>query len=510
MQAFIEKHKDLITSPLGCFDRVIFKGYLPLSRPEVMERFLDAKGVLIKDLKPFVLEQSERICEHAETLASRAGRPFIFQETKLRKEDYARDLAKTDGILDGLICVFRALEPCQSFKMAFGDKRPRLVSATRKCLFYYFYFLDREFGLMHIKLQSWFPFTVQIYVNGHEWLARKLDLHGVGYRRIDNVFTWLENPKRAQLFSDRFATKDWPAILAVFARRVNPLLSNLLAGQTYYWVTDQAEYALDIPFKNRSDFAPLYSHWLKHATLCFGAEDILRFLGKKLHGAFKGEVLTDSKRRPMGARVKHRVKTNWIKMYDKAGLVLRIETVINQPREFKVRRQGTRNGCKVLDWFPMAKGVANLRHYAIHARRACEHYLDALAAVDNPAPALERLDRLCETTPPKPKPRRGLNPLRRDDQALFAAVMRGEGTLHGFRHSDVARQLGLGKTKDHAESRRRSAKVSRLIHLLRAHGLVAKVPRTRRYRVTPLGNSIMGSAIRIRHELPKLLSPLAS
>lgn len=98
---------------------------------------------------------------------------------------------------------------------------------------------------------------------------------------------------------------------------------------------------------------------------------VVTFLGKKLHGNFKGEVITGLKVRQAGARVKHRIKGNWIKMYDKYGLVLRIETVINQPREFKVFRQGIRQGQLVYGWFPMAKRVTNLPRYFEISVAAC-------------------------------------------------------------------------------------------------------------------------------------------
>jgi len=56
----------------------------------------------------------------------------------------------------------------------FEKGRPFVQPAKRECLFLYFYFMDREFGMIHVKLQTWFPMPIQVYVNGHEWLARKL------------------------------------------------------------------------------------------------------------------------------------------------------------------------------------------------------------------------------------------------------------------------------------------------------------------------------------------------
>ena len=111
---------------------------------------------------------------------------------------------------------------------------------------------------------------------------------------------------------------NWPRLLSVFARRVNPLLGDpslrsgqaLLGGVTYYWGTDQAEYATDILFRDAATLARLYPQWLEHATLRFSAEDVMTFLGRKLTGQFAGELRSVTKRRWPGARVKHRLKAN--------------------------------------------------------------------------------------------------------------------------------------------------------------------------------------------------------
>jgi hypothetical protein len=379
LKKFINQFNEKISGVISCFDRMLFKGYLPLGWSGAMERLLAREGLLIKEFKQFVMKQSECIKSHAEAVAARHDRPFLYLNGRIRKEELVRKLAEQDGITQGLVCVLRAVEPCQSFKMIPGEGRPQLVNAPRKCLCFYFYFIDREFGLMHVRIQSWFPLVIQICLNGHEWLARKMDAHGIEYRKQDNAFLWIGDCERAQKFADRFEKKNWPRVLAAFAKRVNPLLGNLLAGMEYYWVMDQAEYATDVMFESSDALKDPYEQLLKHAILCFGVEDVLTFLGRKMHGRFQGEVLTDMKKKRFpGARVKHRMKENWIKMYDKHGCVLRVETVINNPREFKVRRHGKRKGEIVLDWFPMAKGVANMPRYREVALAANRRYLDAL------------------------------------------------------------------------------------------------------------------------------------
>ena len=119
---------------------------------------------------------------------SRAGRaeqdrPYRHLPRAERMEENARELAQRDGITEGLVCVYGAMETCRTFRVHYGEGRPKLRPDQRVCLVIYFYWMDREFGLMHVKLQTWFPFTVQVYLNGHEWLARKLAARGIAFEK---------------------------------------------------------------------------------------------------------------------------------------------------------------------------------------------------------------------------------------------------------------------------------------------------------------------------------------
>jgi hypothetical protein len=496
---FITKHRDKIVGTISCFDRILFKGHLPLGWPGAMEGFLARKGRLIKDFGRFVNRHSERIKQHARAMAQRWGRPYIHLSGPIRKEDRVQAIRRRDKITDGLVCILAAVEACQSFKLAYGKGKPHLVSARRKCLCLYFYFVDREFGLMHIRITSWFPFMVQVCINGHDWLARKMDRHHIGYRQVDNAFLAIDDPARAQRLADRFVHKNWPRVLSAFARRVNPLMNNLLSGLDYYWVTQQAEYATDVMFRSPVALSGLYDPLLKHATARFGAEDVMTFLGRKLTGNFAGDVGTNYKTRWPGVRVRHRMKENGIKMYNKQGSVLRIETTINRPHEFKVRRRGTRQGRKVMDWFPMPKGVAYLFRYQEVSRAANHRYLNALAVVEDPAPAHQQMHALARPVRHHDRPHRGFNPADREDVRLFAVVMRGEHLLHGFANRDIRSRL-FSAVNDPIQSRRQAGRVSRLLKRLHVHALIARIQRTRRWRVTRKGHALMTTILILHHE----------
>ena len=497
METFLQKHRDLITGVLSCPDRVIFKGYLGLNHPLAVEGFLSRHGLLLKDFKRFAVQQSEALKRHAMQVAQEAGRPYEYLRSYKDKDAYVKKVLANNPVDEGLVCVLSTLEACSSFKLKYGEERPHLDHDKPRCLCVYFYLIDKTLGLIHVRLQTWIPYTVQVYVNGHEWLARKLDAHGVKYTRRENAFTCLEDPKRVQRFADKWRAVAWPYHLARVTRRFNPLFLTVLAGMSYYWVTDQFEYATDIMFKDCSVLRRLYLKLLYHAVLVFSAEDVLTFLGKKLYGQFRGEILTQYKKRQPGARVKHRIKANWIKMYDKFGCVLRIETVINDPYEFKVRRTGKRRGQEITGWFPLPKGVAYLYRYVEIAHATNSRYMAALAVVDDPGPTQDELAAFARPVRPKTgKSHRGFNPFSSDDVRLFTALMRGEFHLMGFRNKDIRFQL-YPPAASRQEARRNSARVSRQLQILHAHRLIAKIPRSRRWRVTEHGQRLMANAIKV-------------
>jgi hypothetical protein len=510
---FTTKFAASIVSVLGCHDRVIFKGYLPFGRDNHLNGWVDhSLKIRRKDFLPFVEQQSQALVDHAKAEAEKASVRFQRLEGKPQKEKLVQDLLRQGRRGDGLVTVLQVMETCRTVKLLHGQGRPRLAFSRRPQRVLYYYFLDPKFGLMHVRLQTWFPFTIQVYVNGHDWLARQMQRRQLGFVQCDNAFTHLDDATAAQRLADRFPKLRWVKTLNRWASYVNPLLGQSWLGDAdYYWVIDQAEYSTDVLFHNRAILAELYPRLLDHALLKFSAQDILAFLGRRLHANFDGEVLTDCKKNRLpGARIKHRMKNNWLKMYDKFGQILRIETVINQPREFRVRRRRVRHGRQQTVWCPMNKGVANFYQYHAVARAANQRYLNALSVVDGPCTTATQLDRVCKPAKFHQRRRRGLNLLHPEEQRLFRAILRGDWRLHGFRNRDLVSELYGSKAVPTDERRRHSLRVCRQLQLLRAHGLIAKIPHSNRYKVTREGDALLWSAIFVRVDrFPKLLSAVA-
>jgi hypothetical protein len=517
VKSFVAKHSDKINGVLECFDRIIVRGHLPLANPAYLGVWLRSKKIALnlqsppegwwnfKEAAPWF---AEKLKAHAKGMAAQAGRPYQHLPSHQRMEQEARALAEHDGIREGLVCVYTTMETCRTFRVRFNAKGPEIGPDLRVCLVIYWYWMDREFGLMHIKLQTWLPFTVQVYVNGHDWLAQKLTQQGIAFEKVDNAFVRLSDVTKAQQYVPQFWRRDWPKFLDRLAQRVNPLLRDWLSGQSYYWVIDQAEFSTDVLFQDRGALATLRPALYEHAVRCFSAEQLMTFLDRKYRETFQGETKTRWHRREPGAAVKHWIKRNALKMYDKVGRVLRIETVINDPKEFFVHRcRLKQDGTQEVGWFPMSKGVANLYRYAQVSRQANARYLEALAVVDDLGVGQSELDRRCAKVLYQGRMRRALQPLGQDDQALFLGVLRGEYAVRGFRNQELGERLFGAKPDDLVERRRQCGRVSRRISLLRAHGLLCKLPRCRRYRPTVRGQRFMSTAIHLRTKLfPRALT----
>jgi hypothetical protein len=503
---FVTKFASLIVATLHCFDRVIFKGHLAMAAPAELERFVDwvlkvRRCHFMNDLAP---AWSERLVVHAQAFAGKRGRTYLYRTGSFQKDRWAEQLIREQRIERGLVGVLCTLETCNSFALVPGEGRPRFVSRSRQQRVLYYYFLDPQLGLIHVRLQTWAPFTLQVYVNGHDWLAQQLARLGLGFVLQHNAFTQLDDPVQAQRQAERFAKLDWSRILQRYAHQVNPLLRKELARYRVRWVVDQAEFATDLLFRSPAALTGLYQKLLQFATVTFTPKDILGFLGRKWDRRFDGDVQTQVKTdRLLGTRIKHRMTRNWLKMYDKFGHILRVETVINRPQEFSVyRTRFHRDGSTTQGYFPMNKDVGSLVHYQQQALACNRRYLDALAVVDDPAPAYQELRQLTEPKRVAGRSSAGFNPARHDDVALFAAVLDGDHLARGFRNRDIRTALHGSNAKPCA---RLSAAVGRLLKRLHARHLLAKIPRSRRWRVTELGRCLLSRAVELyRHTWPEL------
>jgi hypothetical protein len=436
------------------------------------------------------------------------GRPLRHLESCLeRKEDLARRLAARDHIDEGLIGVFSILEPCLTYKIRKDADAHRLVLhlGQGRCLHHYFYFQHAEFGLMHLRLQTWFPFQVVVCLNGRLWLARQMDRAGLDYVQRDNSFVWLGDAARAQQLADQQLRIAWPAKLAPLLTQCHPLAAEICRplALSYYWSIDQSEYATDLMYKSPAALARIYPALVTHGIQHFGTPEVMRFLGRQVpahghvHRLYKGEIETDLKHRPEGVRLKHFAQGNGLKLYDKHGQILRVETTLTNPEAFRVYRPPESRPRGRRRWMMLRKSVADAQRRAQVCAAVNDRYLGALAAAKVDTAAGTIAAPLCRRITKKRRHYRALNPWSASDAALLETIARGEWTLQGFRNRDLRTAL-YPATDDPQERRRQAGRITRTLACLRAHKLIRKVTGTHRYIVTAKGRGIITALLAAR------------
>ncbi len=486
-----ERLQEQIAGVRGCWDRVLMFGTLPkICYAEGMTSYLYANQVRIFDYAKFAEPFRDRLRENAERLAAASGIQIEFiRKRNVRKEDLVKKALAKRGEQPGLVCILSAMEPCASYK-PWHDKqtgKTYLRADDAKCLHYYFYFIDEELGLCYVRVPTWLPCRLQIYFNGHNWLAAKLGKQGIEYKLADNAFVEIADWKRAQQLANGLEMQRLHGKLDQFARTYCPI--HQAFGVTYHWSVDQCEYATDVVFKRQADLAALYGNLTRTAIHTVKPDNIATFLGRKLNPQFEGEAGNRFNIRIEGTRIKHTMGPGSLKLYDKFGLILRIETTVNDLTFFKHYREVEhRDGTKQIQWASMQKTIYSLPALREILEAANRRYLEFLSAIEDPRNGRDKLDKLSQSVQNEGRSYPGFNLFDADDEALFRAIARGEFNISGMQNKSLRRFL----------PDKNSGQVSRLLKRLRVHGLIKKVGHTYKYYLTRFGKAVITTGLKLR------------
>ena len=329
-----------IAGVLNCFDRlVLFGTYQPICYPQAMSWQLHEAGIQLIDYEnkfanKLRLEMTARI----KAIASRENIAIKQVYASVRKETLVSEILSTRGDAPGIVCILSAMESCRCFKVRKNHKSGYLELQWKpgKCLHYYVYLMDPDYGLCYLRIPTWAPFRLQFYFNGHDWLQRRMAAAGITYRKADNCFVHVSDFQRAQSIVDSFDVN-------CLHRRLDQLAARLVAvhgrwGQGLHWSIYQAEWATDVVFKSSRILPVLYEELVRTAAIEIKCADIYGFLGRRLSDKSASQVSNRLQTLIEGTRIKHSLGKNSIKMYDKQARVLRIETTSNDVSFFKKKR----------------------------------------------------------------------------------------------------------------------------------------------------------------------------
>jgi len=486
-----ERHAEKIAGVLSCYDRLIVQGTLPVfCYADGMTAYLSKRRIRIFDFTQFAKPLTDAIKANAEQLAAANGLNIDYIRKKnFRKEDKVKAVLKERGSHPGLVWIFSALEPCTTYQPWHDKKSGRtyLRPDDGKCLHYYFYFIDEELGLCYVRVPTWCPFRLQFYCNGHHWLARQLDGQGIAYTLLDNAFTRVEDFAVAQALADSWEPFRLHRKLDEFAARYCPILQQI--EEFYHWSLDEAEYATDIVFERQADLQAIYGNLIRTAIHTVKPDDIATFLGKKLNGNYQDEMGNRYNVRIEGTRVRHSMGMASIKMYDKFGHILRIETTVKDVSFFKHYREvEQRNGEAVMKVARMKKTIYSLGPLRDLLTAANRRYLEFLSAIDDPSNGLGKLHKITRTVHEEARSYRGFNFFDQDDEALFLALARGEFTITGVQNKALRARF----------PQYNSGQMSRILRRLRTHGLIKKASRCYKYYLTVLGKQVIALGLKLK------------
>jgi hypothetical protein len=282
MYRFLQQHAADVTGVLSGFDRLRFRGTLRLiANARGLMSLMAHLGVRCKDFKPFALGVSARVRAAVEQVAAAAGRPVQYLKSwTADKEQLGRALARRDGIEAGLIGVWGAVEGCRSFDLRSDKPRGLLLvePAVRKCQHYYLYYQHPDFGLMHVRLQTWLPLNVWVCLNGREWLARALTTADIPFTRQANCLRAVEDLAAAQVLLDAQVTYPWEQALTALMGAITP--PHCALGTTfplhYYWSLEESEWATDVLFRSPDALRALYPRLVRHGVTALACTEVLR------------------------------------------------------------------------------------------------------------------------------------------------------------------------------------------------------------------------------------------
>jgi len=501
MNIFLAKFRDVIKGIITGFDRIVFKGtILPLTNAAGAMSFCESHGIRNKDFKRWAIEQTKQVVQSAEQYARRhTGRgiqPIL--SSKIRKDELAHRRQQEMGLQSGVIGVWSAIEMCWSYRAQYSAQagHPLLRKEPIKCKHLYFYLDHPRYGFMNIRLQTWFPYHIQLAFNGREWLRRSLEKAGIEFVVRGNKFAHISDYARAQRLLDRQLDTRWEHMLGVFLADVFPARKAILGPQlSYYWTLWESEWATDFIFRSPGDIAPIADSLLRHAFMTGTGERVLRYLDRplKLDGTPRANMPHEVTSRLLdfhdGVRVRHWVDTNSVKGYNELN-VFRAEMTMNQPDMFRVYRhtqgQEHRTSKSLL---PLRKGVADIVVRTQVSQRINERFMDNLAAARCETPVRDLVDAVVKPFTKEGRRVRALDPTGKD-RALLQAIRDPKFCISGLCNRDLRELLATHSGYKDMNEKQLSAKITRQLRLLRDHGLIRKLPRQKRYVTTHKGHEL--------------------
>jgi hypothetical protein len=405
--------------------------------------------------------------------------PLITFTKGQRKDDIAKEYLARFGAKEGILFVGKAQEKTPVFRTVkrrnpeTGRSYAWIVRSSAMVNHFYFYGVDEDFGPFFLKFCTYFPYTAKLCINGHEYLKRQLTKEKIAFEALDNGILSCANPRRLQQLCRGLTGPKIDALLRKWLRKLpHPYTANdRAAGYRYDVSILQAEFSLtqvlDRPVSGRVFFEEVIRE-----NLDIGRPDqvqliFARRVTKQTPGRFRTRVLTEGVAPSLHVDYKH----SRIKQYYKEGRALRTETTINDTRDFDIGKR--------------LSNLAALRQVGLQANR---RLLDVQRISQDCAVGEDAFHQLNNPIEVSGQRASGLRFADASVQALLGALLVFRLLPRGFSNRTLRNYWAplLGKAPDDMTPGQMTYHLRRL----RLHGMIERIPKTHRYRVTSAGGRI--------------------
>jgi hypothetical protein len=415
-----------------------------------------------------------------ERFAQNNNIPLILFEKGQRKDDFAKKQRKQFHQPEGVVFIGKAQEKCRVYRT---EKRrnpktkrtyPWIVKSNALVNHYYFYCIDEDFGPFFLKFCSYFPYNAKLCFNGHEYLKRQLEKKGIAYESLENGILSCQDPRQLQLLCDQLSEEKIDALLRKWLQRLpHPFAAqDRQAGYRYQLSILQLELSLtqvlDQPVSGRIFFEDVIRENLdigrpKQVQLIFD-----RRITKATPGPFRTRVITDG----VIPSLHIDYKGTRIKQYHKEGRALRTETTINNTYDFYIGKN-LRN-------LPALRRIGFQANQRLLQVQRISH--DCILAEE----AFQKLNRPVRVTTQRASALRFSDP---NVQALSRALLLFQLLPVGFSNRELRQHFAslLGQPPQSLSQGQMTYHLRRL----RLHGIIERIPKTHRYRITSPGLRIL-------------------
>jgi hypothetical protein len=477
MNTFYEHHQPSIKLNYRCFDRILLNGLIqPFQQPERVIGFFNAYRGGERVTRHRLRDIAEQFHNWVKNRSQKWGAP-ILEAPAGRRDDFVAPYfrrAKTDQVL----VILKAREPVRILTAIGQAARWHLQLAWRWIVQYNFYLCDRNWGRMFVRICPYLPFSARVCLNQHHWLANKMRAQGIDFEQHSNAFLHCRHPEKLQELADSLTPHDllscgqkWLAALTPFFKESE----RKQAGCQHRLFFSQVEYCDNLIFRRRAALDQLGQRLLDANRSLGQPNKITTIFGRKVTRRYQGKLQTVIEDLDLpNPVIRTHYANGFIKQYVRDHLCLRTEPASNDVTDYGVN-----------------KAVENLPQLRQKLSTICDNYLSAQQDILETFIDRGQLRSLTQPTIlPSGKRIPGLKLDNPRQLALMHALVR-------FAHLAAGSTFTTAEIYPHTlRARGLTAQQYSLASLrydlakLRAKHLLEKLPKSRRYRLTPEGYSI--------------------